>query len=422
MLNKLSAFLQKHAMLEKGDHVVCAVSGGADSIALVYGMKLLTEKLGITVSAAHFNHHLRGEESDRDEAFVRNFCDLHDIDLQVGSGEVVAGKKGLEAAARNARYDFLRSLSGKIATAHTADDNAETVLMHMVRGTGLKGLGGISPVNGKVIRPMLTITRQEVLSFLQEYHLRWVEDSSNHTDQFLRNRLRHHVMPLLREENPCISENLSAMALRLREDAAFLDAQADAARTTDITALQNQPNALRLRVLAGLLEGWGIPEPEAEHIALADKLVFSDKPSAKAAFPGGVTVTRNYKNLERVEENVPIVPTELTCPGTVELPQINLRITCTPANEPSKAKNCFTVVTQGKLVVRSRQSGDKLRRSGGTKSVKELFIDSKIPASQRSLIPVLADDQGVVAVYGFGCHADRLTEQLPAVEIRFENI
>ena len=201
MLNKLCAFVHKYKMLEPGDHVVCAVSGGADSVALVYAMKLLSSKLGITVSAAHFNHGLRGEESDGDEAFVRSFCDLHDIALQVGSGQVVTGKKGLEAAARNARYDFLRSLPGKIATAHTADDNAETVLMHMVRGTGLKGLGGINPVNGNVIRPMLGITRQDVLAFLQEYHLCWVSDSSNDTDQFLRNRLRHHVMPLLRQED-----------------------------------------------------------------------------------------------------------------------------------------------------------------------------------------------------------------------------
>ena len=422
MLNKLSAFLHKYKMLEPGDHVVCAVSGGADSVALVYAMKLLSEKLGITVSAAHFNHGLRGAESDGDEAFVREFCNLHDIDLQVGSGNVVAGKKGLEAAARNARYDFLCSLPGKIATAHTADDNAETVLMHMVRGTGLKGLGGISPVNQNIIRPMLTVTRQAVLDFLQEYHLRWVNDSSNDTDQFLRNRLRHHVMPLLREENPRICENLSTMALRLREDEAYLNCRAELGKTTDVAALQNQPEALRLRVLASLLEGWGVPEPEAEHIALADKLVFSDKPSAKAAFPGGVTVTRNYETLERVEEEAPIVLTELTCPGTVELPQINLRITCTPAKTICKEKDCFTVVPQGKLVVRSRRSGDKLRRSGGTKSLKELFIDSKIPASRRSQIPVLVDDQGVVAVYGFGGHVDRLAEQLPAVEIRFENM
>ena len=202
MLNKLLAQLRKYEMLSAGDHVICAVSGGADSVALLFGMYLLREKLGITLSAAHFNHHLRGAESDRDEQFVRQFCDRYEIPLFVGQARVVAGKKGLEAAAREARYAYFATLSGKIATAHTADDNAETVLMHLVRGTGLKGLGGISPVKGNILRPMLTVTRQEVLAFLEEYGLTFVEDSSNQTDDFFRNRLRHGVMPLLKEENP----------------------------------------------------------------------------------------------------------------------------------------------------------------------------------------------------------------------------
>ena len=169
MLSKLLAQLREYKMLESGDSVICAVSGGADSVALLWGLYLLKDKLGITLSAAHFNHQLRGEESDRDEAFVRRFCDHYDIPLFVGSEQVCAGEKGLEAAARDARYCYLKTLPGKIATAHTADDNAETVLMHLVRGTGLKGLGGIAPVNGVVIRPMLTVTRQEVLAFLEEY-------------------------------------------------------------------------------------------------------------------------------------------------------------------------------------------------------------------------------------------------------------
>ena len=177
MLNKFG--MQLRQLTEPGDTVVCAVSGGADSMALLWGVYLLKDPLGIRLEAAHFNHRLRGTESDRDEAFVREFCDRFDIPLHVGGGTVTAGKKGLEAAARDARYAFLRTLPGRIATAHTADDNAETVLMHLVRGTGLKGLGGIAPVNGKLIRPMLTVTRQQVLAFLEEYHIPHIEDSSN---------------------------------------------------------------------------------------------------------------------------------------------------------------------------------------------------------------------------------------------------
>ena len=124
MLNKMLSFLRRENMVRPGDTVICAVSGGADSVALLFAFYLLKDKLGVQLEAAHFNHHLRGEESDRDEAFVRQLCDRYDILLHVGAGTVVAGKKGLEAAARDARYAFLRSLPGKIATAHTADDNA----------------------------------------------------------------------------------------------------------------------------------------------------------------------------------------------------------------------------------------------------------------------------------------------------------
>ena len=222
MLNKLGAFIRQEGLIQRGDAVICAVSGGADSMALLWGLYLLKDRLGIQLAAAHFNHGLRGAESDRDEDFVRQFCEGYNIPYYFEKKQVVAGPKGLEAAAREARYDFFATLPGKIATAHTADDNAETVLMHLVRGTGLKGLGAIAPVNGKVIRPMLRITRREVLAFLEEYHLNYVTDSSNLTDDFLRNRIRRHVMPLLKQENPKLAENLSAMALRLRQDEAAL--------------------------------------------------------------------------------------------------------------------------------------------------------------------------------------------------------
>lgn len=422
MLNKLLAFIRRYEMLQPGDHVTCAVSGGADSVALVYGMKLLSEKMGITVSAAHFNHCLRGAESDEDEEFVRAFCERHDIPLQVGKGTVTAGKKGLEAAARAARYEYLLTLPGKIATAHTADDNAETVIMHMLRGTGLKGLGGINPVNGRIIRPMLDVTRQEIEAFLQEYCLRHITDSSNETDQFLRNRIRHHVMPLLRQENPRVGENLSTMALRLREDAAYLDNLAAQSMTTDVFALRKLSPSLRLRVLGRLLEEWGVPEPEAEHIALADKLVFSPKPSARASFPGGVTLCRSYDRLEKCQTEAPLEQMLLPCPGSVELPHLGLRITCRTATSLTDEKDCFTVKPDGPVVIRSRCPGDTMRRAGGSKKLKELFIDGKIPAAQRAGIPVIADAGGILGVYSFGANKDRIARDLPAITICFESM
>ena len=227
MLNELLAMIRRYDMIRPGDRVVCALSGGADSVALLFGLYLLKDKLRIQLEAAHFNHQLRGTESDRDEAFAREFCDRYDIPIHVGTAKILPGKKGLEAAAREARYAFFDTLPGKIATAHTADDNAETVLMRLVRGTGLKGLGGIHPVRGRIIRPMLLVTRQQVEDFLAEYCLSHVEDSSNATDDFLRNRIRRHIIPALREENPRLGHNLSAMALRLRLDEAALTPDTD---------------------------------------------------------------------------------------------------------------------------------------------------------------------------------------------------
>ncbi len=416
MLNKLLKFIRQYHLIDAGDKVVCAVSGGADSVALLFSLYLLQEKLGFTLSAAHFNHHLRGEESNQDEAFVRSLCDRYNIELFVGSANVITGKKGLEAAARDARYAFFDTLPGKIATAHTADDNAETVLMHLVRGTGLKGLGGIAPENGKLIRPMLSVTRQDVLSFLQEYHLRYVQDSSNETDDFLRNRLRHHVMPLLAKENPRFAENTSQTSLRLREDEQML-ANLAADVLPSVSAFKQLPESVRNRAYVSFLEENGVKEPEAEHIKLLHKLVLSDNPSAKAYFPGNIMICRNYGKLEKVKELGRFITQELPMEGDVFLPEIGVTIACNQATEPFDNPLCFTVQPKGKIFVRCRAEGDTIRLSGGTKSLKKLFIDKKIPARQRCLVPVIADELGVIAVVGFGPNLDRLTTNLPAVTI-----
>lgn len=422
MLNKLERFLKRYEMLQPGDHVICAVSGGADSVALLFAMYLLAPKLQITVAAAHFNHGLRGEESDRDEAFVKVFCQRFEINLHMGKGKILPGKKGLEAAARDARYTFLNSLSGKIATAHTADDNAETVLMHMVRGSGLKGLGAIAPVNGRIIRPMLSVTRQDVCDFLREYHLEYVDDSSNATDQFLRNRLRHNVMPLLKQENPRLAENVSAMALRLREDELLISQLVAVEDKPDVRKLRQMPQALRSRVLDAFLQHCGVPEPEAEHIMQAENLVFSEKPSARMCFPGGVVIARNYTYLEQQKQDVFLEETILPCPGSISLPQLGIRVVCQPADGLWDEIDRFTIIPEGEIRIRPRCAGDEMRLHSGTKSLKKLFIDRKISAMRRLAIPVFADDRGVLGVAEIGANKARLASGLPGVEIRIENI
>ena len=402
MLNKLRAFCKEYNLISRGDTIVCAVSGGADSMALLWALYLLKEEWDLDLSAAHFNHHLRGVESDRDEAFVRDFCAGYGIPLHVGSGQVVPGEKGLEAAARDARYAFLQTLPGKIATAHTADDNAETVLLHLIRGTGLKGLGGITPIRGNLIRPMLSITRADVEAFLEEYAVDHIHDSSNSTDEFLRNRLRHRVMPLLKAENPKLAQNLSAMALRLREDEAALS---DLSRPEqpEVEKLRAMAPALRTRALEDFLKKSGVREPEAVHIRLLESLVFSDNPSARANFPGSITIGRRYGLLEVVSE--------------AEMTEVSF--TCTPATEIVNTADCFTVVTQGTVYLRSRQTGDAIRLPGGTRSLKKLFIDRKIPASRRDQIPILCDDAGILGIPGISVNLDRAANELPATRIQF---
>ena len=415
MLNKLRAFLKEQALLSPVDKVIAAVSGGADSVAMLFALYLLRDELGITLEAAHFNHHLRGAESDRDEAFVTDFCGRYCIPLHLGSGRIVSGKKGLEAAARDARYAFLRSLPGKVATAHTADDNAETVLMRLIRGTGLKGLGAIAPVSGNVIRPMLTVTRDDVEAFLEEYALPHVEDSSNAEDDFLRNRIRHGILPLMRAENPRIGENLSAMALLLRQDEACLQAMIPEEQMPDVSRLKAMEPALRRRTLERFLKAQGVREPEQIHILQAEQLLYHRSPSASMQFPGGVTIGRQYDRLVRLECAPELPETRLSVPGETCIG--GKRFVSEYATDLEERPDSVLVCPVGVLIVRSRRSGDTMRLPGGTRSLKKMYIDRKIPASQRAAVPVLADDRGVLAVFGIGTDIRFRPDSLPAVRV-----
>ena len=415
MLNKLRAYLKEEALLSPGDKVIAAVSGGADSVAMLFALYLLRDELGITLEAAHFNHHLRGAESDRDEAFVTDFCGRYCIPLHLGSGRIVSGKKGLEAAARDARYAFLRSLPGKVATAHTADDNAETVLMRLIRGTGLKGLGAIAPVSGNVIRPMLTVTRDDVEAFLEEYALPHVEDSSNAEDDFLRNRIRHGILPLMRAENPRIGENLSAMALLLRQDEACLQAMIPEEQMPDVSRLKAMEPALRRRTLERFLKAQGVREPEQIHILQAEQLLYHWSPSASMQFPGGVTIGRQYDRLVRLECAPELPETRLSVPGETCIG--GKRFVSEYATDLEERPDSVLVCPVGVLIVRSRRSGDTMRLPGGTRSLKKMYIDRKIPASQRAAVPVLADDRGVLAVFGIGTDIRFHPDSLPAVRV-----
>ena len=235
MLERVTSLTREYDMLPAGGTVLCAVSGGADSICMLHLLRALGERDGFQVAAAHFNHRLRGAESDRDEAFVRRQCEQWSIPLTVGAGDV-AGQAarlgtGVEETARAMRYRFLQATAEKvgacrIATAHNADDNAETLLLHLVRGTGLQGLTGIPPRRGEIVRPLLNVTREEITAYLAQRGIDYVEDSSNADEGYTRNYLRRQVMPLLRACNPRLSEHMGQTIRYLRQDNDYLNAQA----------------------------------------------------------------------------------------------------------------------------------------------------------------------------------------------------
>ena len=238
MLTSLEQTIREYNMLPPGTRVLCAVSGGADSVCLLHSLYRLRPVLGIEVAAAHYNHRLRGAESDRDEEFVRRFVStLPGVELVAEGGDVArrAGesRKGLEETAREMRYAFLRRAARQvgaevIATAHNLNDNAETILMHLMRGSGLRGLTGIAPVGQGLIRPLLRTSRQEIENYLREQKLAFVEDSSNQCDDFTRNRIRRRLVPQLEQLSPGVLERMGRMAEDLRVDENLLQEQGSA--------------------------------------------------------------------------------------------------------------------------------------------------------------------------------------------------
>ena len=422
MERKVLQYIRDNALLQAGDDVTVALSGGADSVALLWVLRALAPTLGITLRAAHFHHGLRGAEADRDAAFCRNLCASWNIPFSLGRGDAAAraaqSGESIEEAARVLRYDYLcRAAPGKLATAHNADDNAETILLHLLRGTGLRGLGGIPVRRGEIIRPLLACTRAEIEALLEREGLPHVEDGTNAADDCLRNRLRHSVLPLLRAENPNLSRTLGRTAALLRAEDEYLSRlarQAEAECRADggwsCAALRALDPVLRRRVLLGLLTGLGLEDPALVYVEALERLLQAG-PSASAALPGGRSARRTYDLLDFSEPAAQpaLDRTALRIPGRTELPDgIGVIVCSVTKNSKISKKNLTTFALKYDMIialeicVRGRRPGDRLRLSGGTKSLKALMIDRKIPARLRDAVPVLIAGETPIAVFGVG--------------------
>ena len=461
----MNRLIDEYDMLPPGCTVVCAVSGGADSICLLHRLNQLRAIRPFTLVAAHYNHHLRGAESDRDEAFVKRWVEdwcgpdpaagqppLPAVRLITGGGDVSGEAKrlglGLEETARRMRYAFLEEAAravgaDRIATAHTADDNAETVLLHLIRGSGLQGLTGIRPRQGRLVRPLLTTTRREIEDYLELYHIPHVEDSTNQDDAYTRNQVRHQVIPLLDEINPWFVPRMADTIRYLRSDNDYLSAQAaavgrrvarrsrpagDGGLSISAALLASQPDPIAVRIVSCLLGRLGEFQFRAAHLTAVVALSRSPAPSGAVSLPHSLTARRVYGELILVRgarRSPPFAPVSLSVPGEAVLPSIGWTIACrraeAPEQPPDTPDHFFLDPSRltGPLVIRPRLTGDTItlpRRRA--KTVKKLLIDAKVPRWDRDRLPLLADASGPLWLAGFGPDQGRLSSSgAPALEV-----
>ena len=287
-LGKIASACADHNMVKRGDAVVAALSGGADSVSLLYALKQLEGQLGITVSACHINHHIRGGESDRDMRFCEELCAGLDIPLTIREADVPSLQQkheSLEECARRVRYAFFEEVScgKKLATAHNSNDCAETVLLNMMRGTGLKGLCGVPPVRGNIIRPLIYCTRADVEEYCCENGLSWVTDSTNLDVDYTRNRIRRIILPEMLRINGSLFSTMNRMEHSLRADSEFLEEMAaqklEEARCPggySAEMLAKLPTPLKSRAIRGILSDGGI-QPSALRINTAAQIISEGK-------------------------------------------------------------------------------------------------------------------------------------------------
>ena len=397
--------------------MLCAVSGGADSMCLLHW---LCSQGDLQVIAAHYEHGLRGEESLRDAAFVEDFCKKNGISCIVehGNAGAYAGEKhlGIEEAARELRYSFLERTADeqgcdRIATAHNADDQTETVLLNLCRGAGLSGLCGIPPKRGRIVRPLLHVTRREIEEYLLTHSLPHVEDSSNADESFRRNRLRHQVLPVLRELNPRLSETLARSSALLREDAEYLEEQAERflqehaiGDGLPLQELLTLHRAISSRVLRRIC-----PQTlEQKHVEAAlafcagEGLGYLDLP--------GLRLRREQGRLYFSEESVRILPERIVRAGEIlELPEIGLRLRTDQIIYQGEVYDLFKTFLFkcenicGTLYCTGRRPGDRFHPQGRNcgKSLHDLFREAGLTQRERDRIPVFRDERGVLAVPGY---------------------
>ena len=420
-------YIREQRLLHAGERVAVAVSGGADSVALLRVLLELRPELGVVLAVAHFNHGLRGEQSAADQAFVAELAREHELEFFAGHGEVrehaAIRKLSLEAAGRKLRYQWLVKLSREqrfdaIATAHTQDDQAETVLLKLLRGAGTRGLAGIYPIlaEPRIIRPLLCISRAEVEAYLASLGQSWREDESNLDRRFLRNRVRHELMPLLEGQfNPNIRQVLSDLAELSRAEEEYWDEAVErhlsaraGSQELSLAGFAQVPLALQRRVLKRFAESRG-PALDFAHVEMLRRCASSEV--RKAELPGG-RLAVNTQGFLKLCAPQPQSPRDyryvLPVPGEVEIAELGLTLRAVIVPEafarelpPGALLNRDLIGPE--LTVRNWQPGDRFHPAHhrSEEKLKRLFADERIPAEQRATLPLALHDDDIVWAQGF---------------------
>jgi tRNA(Ile)-lysidine synthase len=408
--------------------VVVGVSGGPDSVMLCHVLHRLRDRCGLTLTVAHLNHGIRGAEAARDARFVERFARGLGLPCVVQEQDVPAYRRlrscSLQEAARDVRYRFLEDVRGtvgaaKVALGHNADDQAETVMLWLLRGAGLKGLGGMPPVrNGVIIRPLIETTRKEIETYLRTKGIAFVTDSSNRKDTYLRNRLRRQVFPLLKKHfNPQLVKNLVSTASIISMENEYLETIAhnklksiiasrnDASAVIDCTRFAGLPMVLRLRCLRTILEGikGDLLRIGSEHLYALAAVMTGSEPHKTLKLPGGMRAERSYRFLTlttRPAATPPAfsyqfasLPTQAVIPETGQRMLFTLVPGCRAA-APDR-RPAVACLDAGKavmpLTIRSVRPGDAMHPLGmeGRKKVQDIFTDAKVPRMERKRIPLV---------------------------------
>jgi len=440
ILSKVCQTIEKYRMIEKGDSVLVAFSGGPDSVALLHILFRLREEYSLSLQVAHLNHQLRGEESELDVQFVKEFVRKLDLPLHIESKDVAkfAQEKGLslEEGAREFRYQFLDRVASqigikRIATGHTKTDQAETVLLRLLRGAGWKGLCGIPPVrDSKIIRPLIEVERREIEEYLGEEKLSFRFDSSNILKNHLRNRIRLRLIPLLQKEySPKIVEILARTAALIEEDEKFLSEEVGKILpgllekrkeeiVLDFKKILKYNKSLQRRILREaiyFLKG-NLKGVEFQHIEALLKLMEWGGTGKSLTLPSGLRAEIGYKELflkyqdssefKRIDLNLTLGIGERR-----EIPELGLTVEMrllSPSELPSEFKGKDSAYfdmdkINPPFTLRFRRPGDRFQPLGmkSEKKLKEIFIDDKIPRSLRNQIPLLLDREGILWIVGF---------------------